>query len=151
MSQIKENPMGRKAAAIDKQPREQSWLSEAFYPHSYHKVLLVILFLTVLRLWILPLRSSLWLDETVTYWAACKGIATAVARSHFLPGQQFVHVMLTAFVVRIGGSSEIVLRLPSVIATGFTAWLVFRLGKALFDSEAGILAAIVFTSLHIIA
>ena len=55
MSQIKENSIGRQAAAKDNQPREQSWLSEAFYPHSYHKVLLVILFLTVLRLWIFPL------------------------------------------------------------------------------------------------
>jgi uncharacterized membrane protein len=132
--------------------REETFLPQDLHLKSDHyKVLFLILSLTVLRLWILPLRSSLWLDETVTYWAACKGIAAAVARSQFLPGQQFLYIMLTAFVMRIGGSSEIVLRLPSVIATGLTAWLVFRLGKTLFDSETGILAVVVFASLHIIA
>ena len=117
----------------------------------HYKVLLGLASLAALRLWILPLRSSLWLDETVTYWSVCKGLRTAIARSQFPPGQQFVYTMIAALAIRIGGPSEVALRLPSLIATVLTAWLLFQLGKALFDRETGILAVLVFTSLHVVA
>jgi mannosyltransferase len=119
-------------------------------PHHY-KALLGLASLAALRLWILPLRSSLWLDETVTYWSACKGLRAAIARSQFPPGQQFVYTMIAALAMRIGGPSEVVLRLPSLLATVLTAWLLFQLGKALFDRETGILGVLVFTSLHVVA
>jgi hypothetical protein len=105
----------------------------------------------VLRLWILPLTGSLWLDETVTYWVAYKGLAAALRRSQFFPGQPAVYTAIAALAIRVGGPSEIVLRLPSLIAAGLTAWLLYRLGKVWLDREAGIIVAIVFTSLHEIA
>ena len=49
------------------------------------------------------------------------------------------------------GTSEIVLRLPSLFAVLLAAWLLFRLGEHLFDRETGILAVAVFTSLHPVA
>jgi len=107
--------------------------------------------LLVLRLWILPIGGSLWLDETVTYWAACKGVAASLARSQFFPGQATLYNMIAALAIRVGGSSEIVFRLPSLIAVGVTAWLLFQLGKAWLDSEMGMIVAVVFISLHDIA
>jgi mannosyltransferase len=117
----------------------------------HYKVLFGLVSLCVLRLWILPLRSSLWLDETVTYWSANKGIGAALARSQFPPGQQFVYTMIAALAMKIGGHSEVALRLPSLIAAVLTAWLIFQLGRALFDRETGVLAALVFASFHVVA
>src|SRR5208283_6220795 len=55
----------------------------------YHdKLLFGLVALGILRLGILPLSSSLWLDETVTYWSAYKGIGAAIARSQFFPDRK---------------------------------------------------------------
>jgi 4-amino-4-deoxy-L-arabinose transferase-like glycosyltransferase len=124
--------------AVPDLPAVQPVRQPVIGPHHY-KALLGLASLAALRLWILPLRSSLWLDETVTYWSACKGLRAAIARSQFPPGQQFVYTMIAALAMRIGGPSEVVLRLPSLLATVLTAWLLFQLGKALFDRETGIL------------
>jgi len=118
----------------------------------YHDQLLFgLVALAVLRLWILPLSSSLWLDETVTYWSAYKGIGAAITRSQFFQGQQVVYSLIAALAMRVGGASEIALRLPSVIAAALTAWLLFLLGKELFDREAGIFAVLVYTSFPVVA
>ena len=37
--------------------------------------------------WIMPIGSSLWLDELVTFWSAYKGIVPALGRAQFWPGQ----------------------------------------------------------------
>jgi 4-amino-4-deoxy-L-arabinose transferase-like glycosyltransferase len=110
-----------------------------------------LVLLAALRLWILPVGSSLWLDETVTYWSAYKGIGAAIARCQFWPGQNLLYTIIAAIAIRIGGPSEVALRLPSLIATLLTAWLLFQLGKRLFDRETAILAVLVFTSLQPIA
>ncbi len=102
--------------------------------------------LAIIRLWVFPLNSSFWLDETVTFWSAYKGIAAAVARSQFWPGQNLCYTLLAATAIRVGGPSEVMLRLPSLLAAIATAWLLFRLGTRLFDQETGMLAVIVFVS-----
>ena len=53
--------------------------------------------------------------------------------------------------IRIAGTSELVVRLPSLIATVLSAWLMFRLGERFIDRETGILVVTVFASLHEIA
>jgi mannosyltransferase len=117
----------------------------------YQKTYLILSALVVVRLWLLPLNSSFWLDETVTYWSACKGIAAAVSRSQFWPGQNLVYTMLEAAIIRAGGTSEWILRLPSVLAALATAWVLFRLGTRLFDRETGMLAMLIFVSLDEVA
>jgi 4-amino-4-deoxy-L-arabinose transferase-like glycosyltransferase len=112
----------------------------------YHKpLLLFLLVLSVLRFWISPIGTSLWLDETVTYWSAYKGVAAALTRSQFWPGQNFAYTLISALAMRIGGRSEIVLRLPSLFAALVTAWLLYRIGARLFDQETGLLAALIFS------
>jgi hypothetical protein len=53
----------------------------------------MLLLLSVLRLWISPIATSLWLDETIAYWSACKGVAAALTRSQFWPGQNFAYAL----------------------------------------------------------
>jgi mannosyltransferase len=102
-------------------------------------------------LWVIPIGSSLWLDELVTFWSSYKGIVPAIARSQFWPGQNTAYTVLIASIIRVAGTSEVVLRLPSLIAVVLTAWLLFRLGETFLDKEAGILVVVVFTSLHEVA
>jgi 4-amino-4-deoxy-L-arabinose transferase-like glycosyltransferase len=115
------------------------------------RILIALACLAILRLWFLPLGSSFWLDETGTFWSAYKGIVPAIDRSQVWPGQNTIYTMLAAAVIRLGGSSEAALRLPSVLAAVLTAWLLFRLGEHFFDREAGVLAVVVLASLHEIA
>jgi len=112
---------------------------------------MILASLPVLCLWIAPMGSSLWLDELVTYWSVCKGVVPSIARSQSWPGLQTPYMVLVAAIVRLIGTSEIVLRLPSLFAVLLAAWLLFRLGEHLFDRETGILAVAIFTSLHPVA
>jgi mannosyltransferase len=131
-------------------PREEFALFSS--QKRYHRrVLLALACLASFRLWFLPLTSSFWLDELVTYWSAYKGVMASIARSQFWPGQNMAYTMLAAAMMRIGGPSELALRLPSVFATLLTAWLLFRLGEHFLDREAGILVVVVFACLHPIA
>jgi mannosyltransferase len=96
----------------------------------------------------MPLTASLWLDETVTFWSVCKGVGAAIARSQFWPGQNLLYTLIAAVTVRLGGPSEIALRLPSLFASFGAAWLLFRLAARLFDRETGLLTLVVFASLQ---
>jgi hypothetical protein len=115
------------------------------------RVLMALASLPVLCLWIAPMGSSLWLDELTTFWSVYKGVLPSIARSQFWPGQNTAYTVLVAAIVHLMGTSEIVLRLPSLFAVLLAAWLLFRLGECLFDRETGILAVVVFTSLHPVA
>jgi 4-amino-4-deoxy-L-arabinose transferase-like glycosyltransferase len=115
---------------------------------SRSKIYFALAALCILRLWIMPMTSSLWLDETTTYWSAYKGIGAAVSRSQFWPGQNVLYSVIAATAIRLGGHSELVLRLPSLLAALAAAWLLFRLGTRLFDRETAALSAVVFVSLH---
>jgi mannosyltransferase len=61
------------------------------------------------------------------------------------------YTVLAAVVIRVFGTSEIALRLPSVLAAGLAAWLLFRVGEHFLDREGGALVVVVFVSLHPIA
>lgn len=112
------------------------------------KIYFVLAALCIVRLWMMPMSSSLWLDETTTYWSAYKGIGAAVSRSQFWPGQNVLYSVVAATAMRLGGYSEFVLRLPSLLAALGTAWLLFRVGTRLFDRETAALSVVVFASLQ---
>ncbi len=93
-----------------------------------------------------PITSSLWLDETATYWVVKDGIRDAVTRSWAWSGQSAVYY-LTAWASRhlspcIG--LEFALRLPSLLAFVAAVVLLYRLGRYLMNPNAGILAALAF-------
>lgn len=108
----------------------------------------VLVSAAIFRLWIMGMSSSLWLDETGTYWSVYKGVRAAISRSQFWPGQNALFMSIEASMVRIAGRSEISLRLPSLLAGVAAVYLVFRFGTHLFDQESGLLAATMFVSLH---
>ena len=110
------------------------------------KIYSVLVALCIVRLWLMPMTSSLWLDETTTYWSAYKGIGAALSRSQFWPGQNAVFSIIEAVAIRLAGHSEFVLRLPSLLAALGTVWLFLRLGTRLLDRETAALSLVVFAS-----
>src|SRR5207253_1569379 len=67
-------------------------------------------------LWVVPIASSLWLDETGTYWVIKDGLAPAIHRSLAIQGQSPLFYLLELGALRLGGLHESTLRVPSVIA-----------------------------------
>jgi len=106
-----------------------------------------ILALIVIRLWLMPLPSSFWIDEMATVFVVHNGakdaslqVAPQVAQSiyYFLPG----------IVDRFFGNSEVAYRIPSVLAMAATLFFVFRLVVRFIHPEAGWFAVFACLSLR---
>ncbi|MEI9974827.1 MAG: glycosyltransferase family 39 protein [Ignavibacteriota bacterium] len=92
------------------------------------------------------ITSSLWLDETATYWVVKDGIGDVVARSWAWSGQSALYY-LTAWVARHLAPDlgmEFALRLPTLLALIACVILLYRLGRYLMNARAGVLAALAF-------
>ena len=99
-------------------------------------VLAAVLALCVARLWLMPLPSSFWVDEMVSafvihFGAAHPSLAVApqVAES--------VYYWLPEAAEKLFGFSEVVYRIPSVIALGIALWLIALLAARLIHPRAG--------------
>jgi 4-amino-4-deoxy-L-arabinose transferase-like glycosyltransferase len=103
---------------------------------------LVPLAAVVARVWVMQLRSSLWLDETATFWEVKEGLAQVAARS-----AMWREWPVYPFLAGLGhtlGSSEAFLRLPSLLAMGVATFLLYRLGRRAVGREAALAAVVVF-------
>jgi 4-amino-4-deoxy-L-arabinose transferase-like glycosyltransferase len=98
----------------------------------------------VLTLWALPIRSSFWLDETGTYWIIKDGLANAFARAIDWSGQSPLYYLVAWLAHHAPGRTEVMLRLPSLIAMIGAAWLLSKLAVRLFDAETAPFVLLVF-------
>jgi Dolichyl-phosphate-mannose-protein mannosyltransferase len=99
----------------------------------------------IARLWILPLGSSLSLDELGTAWVTSGSFGDILARARLFP-QSLPYMAIVWLARRVGGSSEVVLRFPSLLAAGLAAYWLYRLGQELFDRQTGLLAGGIFVA-----
>jgi hypothetical protein len=101
-----------------------------------------LLGLIVIRLWLMPLPSSFWLDEIATIFVAQHGadhpslaaVAPQAWRSWYYPG---VRLWATLF-----GYSEVATRIPSILAMAGCLALLARLSKRLIHPESAWFVAI---------
>lgn len=100
--------------------------------------------------WVPQLRSSLWLDETGTVWLLQGGLADSISNALQYQGGSPLFYVVEWATTALFGTSELALRLPSLVAMGLTAWFVFLLGRRLFDAGAGAVAALVYVSLPLV-
>jgi hypothetical protein len=114
-------------------------------PKEHFHLLTGVLFLLAGLLWLPPLGSSLWLDETGSFWIVQGGFGQTIHRALESSGSIPYFVVLW-LAKTVGGTSEIVLRIPSVVAMGVATYLLYLLGRRLFDRETGLLGAIVFVA-----
>jgi uncharacterized membrane protein len=75
-----------------------------------------LLALVIVRLWLMPLPSSLWMDEAITAFLVQCGPAHPSLAA--LPALSPIYTALPRLLVAVFGFSEIALRLPSVLAMG---------------------------------
>jgi uncharacterized membrane protein len=108
---------------------------------------LALIAIIAVSCWFVPIRGSLWLDETGTYWIIKDGLATAITRSFTWSGPSPYYVIEWLF-VQIGGKNEMVMRLPSVLAMAGATILLYRIGARLCDEETGLFAAVIFAIMH---
>ena len=99
----------------------------------------------LVRLWVLPLPSSLSLDECGTWWVTNGGFGQILSRARLFP-QSIPYAAIVWGTRAVAGASEIALRLPSLLAAGLAVWCLYRLGQSLFDRETGLLAAAIFAA-----
>ncbi len=109
--------------------------------------LVVLLPLLAIRQWLMPLPSSLWLDETATFWIVKDGPSQIFHRCLGWPTQSCLYSWIAWIGYAAAGPNEFALRLPSVLATAATTFLLYRLGARLMDSQTGLLAALAFNLL----
>lgn len=110
-----------------------------------YPVFFILLFaIAVIYLWVLPIGSSLWLDETATFWVVKDGIANVLTRSFDWAGQSPLYYLTAWAAFVLGGPREWVLRLPSLLFALAAAWLLHRLAARLFDRSIAHLAVLVF-------
>jgi hypothetical protein len=90
----------------------------------------------IVRLWLMPLGSSFWVDEMGTVFVVQQGAdhpsfaaAPQVPRSIYYVLPRVSHALL--------GSSEIAYRVPSVLAMGVALWLIALLANRLIHPQAG--------------
>lgn len=123
-----------------------------FSPAAGRAMYVVSLFLvSSVLLWVLPLWSSLWLDETITYWVIKDGLPALFRRSLLYNAQSPVYFVIAWAALAVGGAKEWVLRLPSILATMASTALVYRLGVRFGDPEMGGFAVVCFASYWLIA
>jgi hypothetical protein len=91
------------------------------------------------------MRTSLWLDETISYWTVKDlGLFGAIQKTVDNPPQSPLYAPIVWAAVAIGGASETVLRLPSFAATAVAVYVIYRLGGRFVDRETGLMAALIF-------
>jgi uncharacterized membrane protein len=93
----------------------------------------------VLRLY--GIDNSLWLDEFGTLWTV-EGDFLEVGRKAFsFQGQSPFYYLIVWACIHLLGVSEIILRLPSLLFGIAAVYTAYRLGVALYNRRAGMVAA----------
>jgi uncharacterized membrane protein len=107
--------------------------------------------LVIGSLWLVPLISSLWLDELGTWWVVKDGLGDTVDRAFNFHGQSPLYYLIVWATRTVGGDSEAILRLPSLIATAVSAILLYRLARTLIGREGARLAVLAFAATNVVA
>jgi uncharacterized membrane protein len=105
----------------------------------------------IASLWLVPLFSSLWLDELGTWWVVKDGAGDTVHRALTFHGQSPLYYLIVWAARVVGGHSEVVLRLPSLIAAAVSAIILYRLARRLIGTEAARLTIVVFAATQAVA
>src|SRR5581483_8938019 len=117
--------------------------SEVF--QRFPKWMLGAIYATILAvaiaIWLVAVRAPLWLDETVSYWQIHRGFSQIASRQGLSFG---AYSYLLWCASKLFGTSEVSLRIPSILAMLGAVYLLYRAARELFDDEIAVIAAVVF-------
>ena len=126
-------------------------LEEPDIDREHKRFLGILVGIVVISIWIRPIFSGLWLDELGTWWVVKNGFGDTVHRAWTYQGQSPLYYSIEWLIRVAGGRSEMMLRLPSLIAGAGAAFLFFRLVDYLLDRETARLALLAFVATQVIA
>lgn len=107
----------------------------------------LLLAAAILRLWLMPLGSSFWVDEMATAFVVEHGAAhPSFAAAPQVPDS--LYYWLPRASVRVLGHSETAYRLPGVLVAGLTLWFVAALAARLIHPDARWFAVFACLGLH---
>jgi hypothetical protein len=99
-----------------------------------------------ISLWFIAIRAPLWLDETISYFLIKGGFREIMSRQGW--PEVPLYYQLVWLWTKVAGTSEIALRLSSILAMLGAVYLLYRAARELFDSnnaiDVAIIAAILF-------
>ncbi|RMG43656.1 MAG: hypothetical protein D6719_03380 [Candidatus Dadabacteria bacterium] len=107
-------------------------------------IALIVLF------WGLRLNTSLWLDETLTYWIIKDSPLDAIERAFTYQGQSPFYFLLLNLLSIVLGVSEPALRLLSIISAVGALYYVYKIIAKLFDSDRAGLTVLLLISTDIV-
>ncbi len=99
-----------------------------------NRLLIFLLALCIARLWLMPLPSSFWTDETGTYFVVQRPQDPSFAVAPQVPAS--IYYVLPRAAERVFGFSEISYRIPSVLLMGIALFMIGRLAVRLIDPGA---------------
>lgn len=92
-------------------------------------------------LWFFAIRAPLWLDETFSFWQIRAGFWQIFSRRGQVSAAYPYILWLTT---RITGTSEVALRIPSILAMLAAAYLLYRAARELFDRDVAVIVVVFF-------
>jgi hypothetical protein len=96
-----------------------------------------------ISLWFIAIRAPLWLDETGSWWQISKGFWQIPSRQGGLSFPPYSYILW--FFTKILGTSEIALRIPSVLAMLGAVYLLYKAASEVFGREIGWVTAVLFS------
>lgn len=94
-----------------------------------------------ISLWFLAIRAPLWLDETFSFWQISAGFWQIFSRRGQVSAA-YPYILWLA--TRITGTSEVALRIPSILAMLAAAYLLYRAARELFDRDVALVVVVFF-------
>ena len=94
-------------------------------------------------------HTSLWTDELATYWAStAPTVGESVDRVAATQGQSPLYFLLERFILDILPANEFSVRLLSLVASLISVFLMYSLGKLIFNDEKKTLFATLLFAIH---
>jgi len=118
------------------QERPRLFGERAFY--STYFLLLAV----SISVWFIAIRAPLWLDETGSYEGIKDGFAGILAQMGSLSFHPYPFILWLSS--KMIGTSEIALRVPSILAMLGAVYLLYLAACELFERDIAIIAAIIF-------
>jgi multisubunit Na+/H+ antiporter MnhB subunit len=93
-------------------------------------------------IWFIAIRSPLWLDENHSFYVIKSGFSQIMSRMGWpiVPVYSYILWLST----KVIGTSELALRIPSILAMLAAVYLLYLAARKLFDPDIAIIAAVVF-------
>jgi hypothetical protein len=96
-----------------------------------------------ISIWFIAVRAPLWEDEAGSFWQISAGFSAIWSRQfESLSFSAYSYILWLS--TKIIGSSELALRVPSILAMLAAVYLLYLAAFELFNRESAIIAAIIF-------